>query len=220
MIEMRGAGITLQLPAGGAYSRRMKRLFVAGMVFAALLTRVMAAEEKFSSTVAPEELAATGLAGLTPAQLARIDALVDAYKSGALATARRAADEALVAKQVAEAKAARAEAKVEATKTEAAKSVVATGLLARTVGLLTPSGKKAEVEPIESSLVGSFEGWGPRLIFTLANGQRWQVANNESYYTSLRQNPRVQIVPASFGGFWLRFPDLGAEVRVIYLGEK
>jgi hypothetical protein len=192
----------------------MNRLLAAGCLFFALFGRAVAAEGSFSSTVSPEELAATGLAGLTPAQLARIDALVDAYRSGSLAVARRTADEAVAAKRVAEARLAAANA-------EAAKSASLPNSMGGTKELPKTAGpKKSGGEPIESSLMGNFEGWGPRQIFTLANGQRWQVANNESYYSSPKINPRVLIVPAAFAGYWLRFPDLGAEVRVVLLGDR
>ena len=192
----------------------MKVLLVAGCLLFALLARAVAAEGSFSSTVSPIELAATGLAGLTPAQLARIDALVDAYRSGSLAVARRTADEAVAAKRVAEARLAAANAEV-AKSTAVPNSTGGTKDLPRAAGP-----EKLGGEPIESSLMGNFEGWVPRQIFTLANGQRWQVANNESYYSSPRTNLRVLIVPAAFAGYWLRFPALGAEVRVVLVSDR
>src|SRR5476649_654950 len=103
----------------------MKRLIVAAMIFATLFRVARADEGKFTSTISPEDLAAIGLAGLTPAQLARLNALVEDYKSGALATARRAADDALAAKQAAEAQAARSEAKAVAARADAAKAEAA-----------------------------------------------------------------------------------------------
>ena len=231
----------------------MKWLIVAGLMLA-VLRFAGAAEENFTSSVSPDDLTATGLAGLTPAQLARLNALVDAYKSGALANARRAAVEALAAKQAAEAQAARAEmkaevvrqdaaraetarietakaeavkadaaraeaAKAEAAKAEKARAMPAPGAPLPKKGLLKPT-TQAETLAVESSIPGKFRGWEPRQVFTLANGQRWQVANTESYYTPVIENPKVQIVPAAIAGYWLRFPDLGTQVRATLLGDK
>lgn len=197
----------------------MKRFVVAGLVVVSLLDPLRSAEEKFTATLPPEELAAMGLTGLTPAQLARLDTLVEAYKSGALTSARRVANEALAAKLAAEVKAARAEAKMEAATAEAAKPASSSGLIGKAKNLLKSS-PKAEVEAVESSVPGKFHGWEPRQIFTLANGQRWQVANRDSYYSPVVENPRVQIVPAAFAGHWLRFPELNVEVRVNFLGDE
>jgi hypothetical protein len=77
-----------------------------------------------------------------------------------------------------------------------------------------------EPAPIESTIPGKFRGWAPRQIFTLANGDRFQVANNDSYYTPTIENPKVLILPAPLAGFWLRFPDLGTQVRVNLLGGQ
>ena len=85
---------------------------------------------------------------------------------------------------------------------------------------LLHSEAKAEVVEVESSIPGRFRGWGPHAIFTLANGQRWQVANNESYYTPAIENPKIQIVPAAIAGCWRRIPAFDTQVRVDFLSEK
>jgi len=212
----------------------MKRLILVGFICAAVLAGARADEEKFTSSVSPEDLAAAGLAGLTPAQSARLNALVEAYKSGALAAARRAANEALAAKQAAEAQAARAEAKADAARAEALKAdaaraqaaqaesarpAPAAGFLTKAKDLFKP-GPAAEAAVVESSIPGKFRGWDPHQVFTLANGQRYQVADNVSYYSPAVENPRVQVLPATLAGYWLRFPDTGAQVRVNLIGDK
>ena len=207
----------------------MKRLMVGAVFFAALCHGVRAEEEKFTKSVPADEMVASGLASLTPAQLARVDALVEAYKSGALAAARRATDEALAAKREAEALAARREAeantaRLEAARaTEAAKPVATTtpsdGVVAKAKRLLKPTPHEAE-PAVESTIPGKFSGWEPRQIFVLANGQQVQIANRESYYSPVIENPRVQVVPAAMAGYWLRFPDLGTQVRVNVLSDK
>ena len=213
----------------------MKRIILGGLMLAALVGPARADEGKFSNSLSPEELAAAGIAGLSPAQYARLNALVEAYKNGALATARHAAAEALAAKQAAEVQAARSEAvaavaradaakaeaaRAAAVKTEAAKTSTASSILDRARSLLKTSSGKAEVPAIESSIPGKFRGWEPRQIFTLANGQRYQVAESQGYYCPGVDTPRVQVVPGTFAGFWLRFPDLDAQARVEFLGDN
>jgi hypothetical protein len=201
----------------------MKRIIVAGLIVASLLGVAHAAEEKFTSIVSPQDFAAAGLAGLTPEQLARLNTLVENYKSGALAAARRAADDALAAKQAAEARAVASEAKAEAARADATKAQAATaeatksastpGILAKAKVMLMP-GTQVEIASIDSTIAGKFHGWEPGQIFTLANGQRWQVANKDHYYSPVVENPKVQVTPAALGGYWLLFPDLDIQVRV------
>ena len=54
-----------------------------------LAVTLHATEENFSSAVRPQDFSAAGLAKLSPAELARLDALVRDYKSGALVAARQ-----------------------------------------------------------------------------------------------------------------------------------
>jgi hypothetical protein len=215
--------MALQLPPADRYPRTMKRLVLAVWLIGALLCHAEAEEVEFTSTLSPADFSAAGLAGLSRDQLARLNTLVENYKSSTVAAARRAAAEALAAKQVAEIEAARSEKKAEAARTAAAKAETSQptsqeGFLARAKGLLK-SGDKPPVAAVESSISGKFQGWEPRQIFVLANGQRWQVAGSDSYYSPVIENPKVQIVPGAIAGYWLRFPGLGAEVRVNFLGD-
>src|SRR3954467_2119016 len=211
----------------------MKPCIVIALILVGL-PRAIAEEAKFTSSLSKGDLAAAGISELTPAQRARLNALVEDYKSGAITSARRATDDALAAKKAAEAKAALAEKKAEAARIEAAaaeakrleakrietaKVAGGQGLLAKTRAALQPA-KAADVAAIESSIPGKFRGWESRQVFTLANGQRWQIANSESYYSPVTENPKVVIVPAALAGYWMRFPTLGREVRVNFLGEN
>lgn len=184
-----------------------------------LISAAIAAPDKFSATVTPEQAAAAGLDQLTPAQRAALDTLVERYKSGELLAAREAANQALAAKQAAETQA--AEAKAAAARAEAARAVAeqqqvkkpdSPGLLAKAKGLLKPAAKDAE-PAVESTIVGKFRGWEPHQVFVLATGERLQVSNDDHFFTPTIENPRVELVRASFGGFWMRFPELGG-VRV------
>ena len=203
----------------------MKRLLVFGCVWLAALAVGRAADENFSTAVRPADFSAAGLGKLSPEELARLDALVRDYKSGALVAAKREAAAADTARLAAEAKAAKAE----AAKSEAeAKSRVAVqraeaadanakksegGLLAKAKVLLTP-GTEVEFTETDSRIVGNFTGWEAKSVFTLENGQRWIVSNGGSYFTPAIANPKVKIVPAAISGFWMTIEGVNQRVRV------
>jgi hypothetical protein len=202
----------------------MKRLMLAVWMIGALICRAQAEEVEFTSTLSPADLSAAGLTGLSHDQLAHLNTLVENYKSATIAAARRAAADALTAKQAAELETARVEKKAEAAraiaaKAEATQSTSPKGFLAGAKGLFQ-SAEKPPAAVVESSIPGKFQGWAPRQVFVLANGQRWQVAGSDSYYSPVIENPKVRIIPGSIAGYWLRFTELGAEVRVNFLGDK
>ncbi len=189
------------------------------------------AEETFSKTVGAGDFSSAGLSKLTPAELARLDALVRDYKTGALAAAQReaaearAAAEAKIARAEAETQAAKADAlkaeaaRAEATKTaqaEAAKAKKAESgsLLQRAKVLLTP-GTEIEYETIESRIAGDFKGWEGNTVLTLENGQRWKIANGGLYSTPPVPSPKVKISPSPLGGFWMTFEGMNLRVRVL-----
>lgn len=192
----------------------MKRRLLVGIVIMSVLASGLYAQEKFSEAVRAEDFSAAGLAKLSPEERTRLDALVEAYKSGALATARREAEAAASARIAAEARATQAERAVEQAKAEAKQSNKAeAGFLAKAKVMLTP-GTEVEYLAVESRIRGKFTGWEGRQIFTLENGQRWQLANPESYYTPEMEGPKVLITPAALGGFWMSLPELRKKLRV------
>jgi hypothetical protein len=179
-----------------------------------------AAEDTFSKSVLPEDYSALGLSKLSAEELSRLDAKIDAYKSGALTAARRAADEALAAKQTAEAKSARAEAEAKAAKSAAEKSrQVEQSHVAQSNKVIRPAARGDE-PTIESTLPGKFRGWVGHQVLVLANGQRWQISNDESYYSPAAENLKVRITRAAVTGYWLTIPALDARVRVVPVEAK
>jgi hypothetical protein len=54
---------------------------------------------------------------------------------------------------------------------------------------------------IESHIVGTFTGWGPRTVFVLDNGQRWTLVGSDPPRASFPavENPQVIIVRDMFG---------------------
>ena len=186
-----------------------------------------AADEIFSKAIPAGEFSAAGLAKLSAGELARLDALVRDYKSGALEAARREAAVAAEARVKAEANAARAEAemraataaseaKARATEEAAAKKSEAS-LLAKAKVLLTP-GTQVDYVTVESWIVGEFRGWSGRTIFTLDNGQRWQSAGESTYYSPLIMSPAVKIAPGMFGTFWMTVEGVKSRVKVVPVG--
>lgn len=62
--------------------------------------------------------------------------------------------------------------------------------------------KERKVEPptiIESSIVGTYQGYGPRTFFHLANGQTWRPTSGDVVTHSPVNNPRVVIYRDFFG---------------------
>ena len=193
----------------------MKQMFLIGCAWSASLVAVrgadsassLRAEENFSKAVRADDFSAAGLSKLSPEELARLDVLVRDFKSGALLAAKREAAASEAARAAAEAKAAKVEA--EAAKEKKSEG----GLLAKAKVLLKP-GTEVDYEAMESRIVGNFNGWDGRPIFTLENGQRWQVANAGHYYTPAIASPKVKITPAAMGGFWMSIDGVDQRVKV------
>jgi len=206
--------MALRAEGSGAEVTNMKRLLLTGILVMSELTAGLYAQGKFSQAVQPEDFSAAGLAKLSPEERARLDALVESYKSGALATVRRDAEVAAAARIAAEARATQAERAVEQAKAETKQVKQAqAGFLSKAKVMLTP-GTEVEYLAVESRIRGKFSGWEGRQIFTLDNGQRWQLANPESYYTPEMEGPKVLITPAALGGFWMSLPELRKKLRV------
>lgn len=183
-----------------------------------------AAEPPFSRAVAPGDFQAAGLARLTPEELARLDALVRDYRSGALERARleaeavaRASAAAQAARAAAEQRASQAEARAQAAETAARQAEG--GLLARARVLLTP-GTQIEYSTVESRLVGDFLGWEGRTLFTLENGQRWQSAGESTYISPPIRSPAVRVVPGALGSFWLVVEGVKPRVKVTLVSGR
>lgn len=187
-----------------------------------VLGRAGAAED-FSKRLSAEDFAAAGLSKLTPAELARLDALVRAAHRGELAEVR-----ATTAAQVREETRAqvRAETTAQVKAELAAEAKASAGvaaakeegsLLHRLRVKLTP-GTDIEYATVETQLVGSFRGYKPGTILTLSNGQQWRVVDG-SYWSpaSEADKPRKVIIePGALGSFSLKIEDGGRpKVKIV-----
>lgn len=59
-----------------------------------------------------------------------------------------------------------------------------------------------QVEMIESRIPGRFEGWGPKSLIRLANGQVWQVVDDTARMMHL-DNPKVVVRRGMLGAYFL-----------------
>lgn len=57
-------------------------------------------------------------------------------------------------------------------------------------------------EPIQSTIVGAFNGFAKGRQYTLANGQVWEQVEPASLAGVRRQDPAVKITPSRFGNTW------------------
>lgn len=195
----------------------MKKLFLLGIVWVALVTVGRAAEEVFTKAVAKADFFAAGLGKLSSEELARLDGLVRDYQSGALAAARR--DAAAEARVLAEARRAEGASVARAQSEAGGEKTTKGGPLARAKVLLAP-GTEIEYATVESRIAGNFTGWDGRAVLTLENGQRWQIANGGNYSTPPLLSPQVKITPAPLGGFWMTIEGVAMRVKVLPFGAK
>jgi hypothetical protein len=72
---------------------------------------------------------------------------------------------------------------------------------------------EGQLQSIQSTIRGRFEGWGPNQRIRLANGQVWQIADNTSAYVSV-ENPSVAIRRGMLGAFYLEIEKSNRSPRV------
>ncbi|MDO8544274.1 MAG: hypothetical protein Q7S40_27865 [Opitutaceae bacterium] len=180
----------------------MKRSVLSWLVATVVLASACAgAEEDFSHTLRPEDFAAAGLGKLSPAERARLDALVRAHQSETInphpapapAQARSPAPPASPAPPVAAASAPRQ--------------------------VTVAPGTQVEYSATESRMVGDFRGWESNTVFTLENGQRWRVTGGGTYATRPMPGPAVKIVPGILGSFWMTIEGVKTRVKVAPLNR-
>lgn len=80
-------------------------------------------------------------------------------------------------------------------------------------GLVDKAVKKDELDVIESTIPGSFEGWEATTVFRLANGQVWRVSDDSArpHYVD---NPIIKITRGAFGAFYMEIQGTKIAPRV------
>ncbi len=70
-----------------------------------------------------------------------------------------------------------------------------------------------QLEAIESTIPGRFEGWGPNDVIRFANGQAWQIAD-DSKGALWVENPKVRVRRGALGAFYLEVEGTNRSPRV------
>jgi hypothetical protein len=192
----------------------MTKLFLLAVALGFGATLGRAADEPFSRRVTAAEFGVAGLAKLSPAELAQLDALFGKYGAAVVQPGPTAATGALQAR-VADAEARTRQAEQDAAAARAAQKKSEETLLTRAKKVFVPAGTKVEIAAADGEIDGAFDGWDSDTMWRLKDGTVWRVENKPSLYVTKRvMSVRVKIYPASFGGYWMEFPDLALRVRV------
>lgn len=154
-------------------------LIAAALSFASFAAVAQSSYVDIEKRLTPEQLRETGLDTLTPAQLARLNALLREEGAQVEATAEAAKVEAVAV--------ARREVREEGT---------GKGQLA---GL--------SEGPIRARLVGEVTGWEPGTVFTLDNGQQWKVLKGAFKLPRALTSPQVQLVPGVAGRWFFQIDE-------------
>jgi len=187
------------------------------LVCAVLCGGAVRADDAFTKGLSPADFKAAGLDKLSPEELARLDALVKAKQTGAVARATEETTKAVRAETTkAVTEQVRQQVQAEA-RGGAQKQAAPSGFIDRMKVVLKP-GTEIEYTTLDAVLARPFDGWQNGTILTLTNGQRWAVTEHDDYYTTPTGKPvHVKIVPGSLGGFFMEIEG-GGRPRVRFLG--
>ena len=185
------------------------RLRIATMVLACFLCSVALAADKpldVRDVMTATQFHATGLDKLTPEQL-------DAFNAWLATYAHAHAPATAIAASAAVAPAAPASAVPMPAAAVAAPNPAPSATSTASFGKETmTSEQRGEPDRIESRILGNFNGWNGRSVFTLENGQVWQQADSSSFDVSL-QDPKVVIKRLGLG-YLLTLPGHSGSVFV------
>lgn len=163
-------------------------LLASALCFPAFSATAQSTYVDIEKRLTAEQLRETGLNTLTPAQLARLNALL--REDGA-----------------------QAEAKAEAVKAEAVAVAVAKREV-REEG----DGKGHLIGlsegPIRARAVGDITGWEPGTVFTLDNGQQWKVLKGAFKLPRTLASPQVVLVPGVAGRWFFQVDEDTPRPRV------
>jgi hypothetical protein len=171
-------------------------------------TTALGDDASFTKSLPPQDFSAAGLDKLTPAELNALDALVHARQAGAVAVAK---DE--TAKEVENTVRVRVQA--EDQKSEEKKA--SAGFIDRMKVMLKP-GTEIGYTTLDSTILLPYDGYEVGTVFTLSNGQRWQVLDSSDYEGAAKEPVPVHIVPGSMGSFFMEI-ERGGRPRVKFVGN-
>jgi hypothetical protein len=99
------------------------------------------------------------------------------------------------------------------TATPAAPSAAASSIPATASFGLTQRTPDADIQAINTEIVGEFDGWGPSTRIRLRNGQVWQVDDGSTGVCGCT-NPKVKVSRGLFGVFYLEIEGKGHSPKV------
>jgi len=182
------------------------------LLFLAAVCAIRAADSPrpFSATLTPEQKQRLGLANLTDAQLAGLDAAVGAYTRGEATVAVQQAVK--QAEQQTEQKVQLAEKKAAETAVTEYKKKQEPGVVARALDVFKHKQDEQKTQRFTAHVVGEFRGWSGGTYFPLENGQVWRQAGTEEIEMPPVQNAEVEIYQSG-NGYW-RLKYQGAWITV------
>ncbi|MSU49444.1 MAG: hypothetical protein EXS37_10225 [Opitutus sp.] len=198
------------------------------MFVAPLLTSAAIAAEParpFSQSLTAEQKQRLGLASLTPAQLAELDAAIGAYTRGEATVAVRQTEQKTEervqqAVQQAERKSQEKLQQAEKKAASAAEAAVTDykkkqepGVVARTLEIFKKKQEEDKRERFTARVVGPFRGWSGGTYFPLENGQVWKQTGTEMNELPLTQNAEVEIFQSKNGYWRLRYDSAWITVK-------
>jgi hypothetical protein len=183
-------------------------LLVASVALAAEATK------PFSQTLTPEQRARLGLAGLSAAQLAELDAAVGAYTRGEATVAVQVAVEKVEQRTTEKIRQAEKQAAVAAEAAVADyKKKQEPGIIARSLEALKTKPAADKPDKFVARVVGPFYGWSGGTYFPLENGQVWRQAGTETNELPKVMNAEVEIYQSGNGYWRLRYDGAWITVK-------
>jgi hypothetical protein len=74
-----------------------------------------------------------------------------------------------------------------------------------------------EEGPVSARVVGEVAGWAPGTVFTLDNGQQWQVMKGQMKLRTALQAPQIEVIPGIAGRWFLQVDEDLPKARVFRL---
>ena len=74
-----------------------------------------------------------------------------------------------------------------------------------------------EEGPLTARVVGDVAGWEPGTVFTLDNGQQWQVMKGQMKLRKTLQAPQIEVIPGIAGRWFLQVDEDLPKARVFRL---
>lgn len=96
----------------------------------------------------------------------------------------------------------------------AAGAPVAAARAEQNFGMEAVKQREEQPQSVQSTIVGSFEGWGPGSRIRLANGQVWRVIDGSDAVLSPRTDVKVSMERNLFGTIFMRVDGTNASAKV------